>query len=272
MIRVFPRQTNFIPDDELSFVGHPPLFRPKEQLPVRISTVFTWDILIAERLKQEWSLYYEDVKVGGPAYGDQGGEFTPGQFMKKGITITSRGCNKKCKWCFVPKREGCLRELSIKDGWIVQDNNLLQCSDRHLGKVFDMLGQQPVPIEFKGGFDATIFTPWHRRLLDRIRLKTVWFACDTPSGIKPLQMVSQLLEGISINKRFCFVLIAFDNETPLQAEKRLETVYNLGFLPFAQLYQAEQKRIYSKKWKQLARKWSRPAIFKAYMKEKNNNQ
>jgi len=266
VIRVFPRHTNFIPDDELAFVGLPPLFRPQEQMPVRISCTFTWDKPIVERLKQEWSMYYEDVDVGGPAYNDEGGEFTPGLFMRKGVTITSRGCNKKCKWCFVPKREGGLRELSIKDGWIVQDNNLLQCSDKHIREVFDMLKRQPKPIEFKGGFDATIFKEWHRYLLDELRLKTVWFACDTPSSIKPLERVSRILDGISMNKRFCFVLIAFDNETLLQAEKRLETVYNLGFLPFAQLYQTEQKRLYSKAWKQLARKWSRPAAFKAYMK------
>jgi len=268
MIRVFPRYTNLIPDDDLSFVGLPSLFRPQEQLPVKISCTFTWDIPIAERLKQEWSLYYEDVQVGGPAYNDQGGEFTPGMFTRKGVTITSRGCNKKCKWCFVPKRENKLRELQIKDGWIVNDNNLLQCSNQHIRNVFDMLRRQPQPVEFKGGIDKTLLKDWHGDLFRSIRLKEIWLACDTASGLFSLAKAAKILNGIKAYKKRCYVLIAFDNETLLQAEKRLESVYSLGFLPFSQLYQTEQKRIYSKEWKALARKWSRPAIFKAYMKEK----
>jgi hypothetical protein len=268
MIRVFPKQTSFTPDDELSFVGLPPLFRPKEQLPVRISCVFTWDIPTAEKLKEEWSMYYDDVKVGGPAYGDEGGEFIPELFTKKGITITSRGCNKKCKWCFVPKREGSLRELQIKDGWIVNDNNLLQCSDQHIKNVFDMLRRQPKAAEFKGGIDKALLKDWHRGLLDSIRLKEIWLACDTESAITQLARAAKILEGIKTYKKRCYVLIAFDNETPLEAEKRLEKIYNLGFWPFAQLYQPEQKRTYSKAWKQLVRKWSRPAAFNTYMKDK----
>lgn len=270
MIRVFPRQTNFIPDDELAFVGSPPLFKPKNQMSVRISCIFTWDIPIAEELKREWSMYYEDVEVGGPAYGDEGGEFTPGLFMKKGITITSRGCNKKCKWCFAPKREGRLRELQIKDGWIVNDNNLLQCSDQHIRKVFDMLRKQPRAAEFKGGIDKTLLKNWHRDLFDSIRIKELWLSCDTESALVQLAKASRILDGIKTYKKRCYVLLAFADETPLKAEKRLEDIYNLGFYPFAQLYQPEKKRTYNKTWKQLARKWSRPAIFKTYMKNKDN--
>ncbi len=268
MIRVFPNRTSFTPDDDLAFVGLPPLFRPKEQMPVRVSCTFTWDKPIAERLKQEWSVYYEDVEVGGPAYVDEGGEFTPGLFMKKGITITSRGCNKKCKWCFVPKREGCLRELQIKEGWIVNDNNLLQCSHQHIRKVFDMLKRQPRAAEFKGGIDKTLLKDWHRDLFDSIRIKELWLSCDTENAIPQLARAARILDGIKTYKKRCYVLIAFTNETPLQAEKRLEKIYTLGFWPFAQLYQPEQKRTYSEAWKQLARKWSRPAAFNTYMKNK----
>lgn len=269
MIRVFPKKTSYIPDDKLAFVGLPTFFRPKEQMPVRISTVFTWDIPIAERLKREWKGYYNDVTVGGPAYGNPGGEFEPGMFVKEGITITSRGCNKKCKWCFVPKREGVLRELKIRDGWIVNDNNLLQCSDLHIKNVFEMLRRQKQPIEFKGGIDKTLLKEWHRDLLDSIRLSSIWLACDTKSGLTQLARAAKILEGISMSKKRCYVLIAFNNETPLEAETRLEKVYNMGFLPFAQLYQTEQKLIYRREWRSLARKWSRPAAFKSYMKNRH---
>ena len=60
-----------------------------------------------------------------------------------------------------------------------------------------------------------------------------------------------------------FVLIGFhENETPTQAEDRLKKVYDLGFLPFAQLYQGKVRKIYDKEWRDLARKWSRPAAYR----------
>lgn len=264
MIRVFPRQTKWIPIDPLSFVGDPPLFRPP-QMPVRISVVFTWDIPEGLRLQKAWSTFYDDVQIGSPAFDDQGDEFKPGRFIKEGITITSRGCPKKCKWCFVPKREGALRELTIKDGWIIQDNNILACSKKHLEGVFDMLKRQPHAAEFKGGIDATLLQEWHRNLFDSVRVNELWFACDTPSGIKPLERASKILNGIPQRKRYCYTLIGFKKESLADAERRLERVYELGFLPFAQLYQPEIHIDYPKEWKDLARKWSRPAAFKSHM-------
>ncbi len=131
MIRVFPRRTKWTPTDELAFVGDPPMFRPPEQ-PVRVSAVFTWDIPEAIRLKWAWSSYYSDVQIGGPAFDDPGGEFIPGRFIKHGVTITSRGCPNRCPWCYVPGREGLIKEFPIVSGWIIQDNNILACRRPHI--------------------------------------------------------------------------------------------------------------------------------------------
>ena len=112
MIRVFPRKTKWTPDDELAFVGDPPLFRPPEQ-PVRISVAFTWDRVEGYRLQSGWRQFYQSVELHGPAFDNPGDEFVPGRFIKEGVTITSRGCPKRCPWCFVPQREGKIRELEI---------------------------------------------------------------------------------------------------------------------------------------------------------------
>jgi hypothetical protein len=254
----------------MAFVGDPPLFRPPPNTPVYVSVTFTWDIPEGERLKRAWSDYFSDVQIGGPAFGDPGGEFIPGRFVKDGVTITSRGCPKKCDFCFVPKREGAIRELDIKSGWTVQDNSLLACSREHIEKVFAMLKKQPEPISFNGGLDTLFLAAWHRPLFDSIRLKDLWFACDYPAALKPLQKAAYILNGISVNKLRCYVLIGHKNETIFEAEGRLEAVYRLGFLPFAQLYKSEGMVNHSKEWKALARKWSRPAIYRAAMKERIN--
>jgi hypothetical protein len=161
VIRVFPRRTKWTPTDELSFVGDPPMIRPSA-MPVRVSVCFTWDIPEGERIFRAWSDYYPDVQIGGPALGDPGGEFTPGRFIKDGVTFTSRGCPKNCPWCYVPTREGKIRELEIKPGWIVNDNNFLACSGTHIQKVFEMLRKQNKAVTFGGGIDSLIFNEWHR--------------------------------------------------------------------------------------------------------------
>ncbi|MBU2537258.1 MAG: hypothetical protein KKH22_02385 [Proteobacteria bacterium] len=228
---------------------------------MRISVVFTWDLPLAKRLKTAWGAHYQDVQIGGPAVGDPGGVFVPGRFIKDGVTITSRGCVRSCPWCFVPKREGKIRELEIHPGWIVQDNNLLACSRKHIEQVFEMLRQQKKGAVFSGGLDTRLLKEWHRELIDTIKLHELWFACDTENMIDQLTRTAKIMDGIPNKKRRCYTMIGFDGETLCQAESRLEKVFELGFFPFCQLYQGEERKEYSKPWRDLQRKWARPAIY-----------
>lgn len=263
MIRVFPRRTKWTPTDELAFVGDPPMFRPSDRnIAVRVSVTFTWDVPEGNRLWRAWSSFYDDVQIGGPAFDDPGGEFVPGRFIKGGVTITSRGCIRKCPPCFVFDREGWIRELPIRDGWIVQDNNLLACSRPHIEAVFDMLRRQRKAAIFSGGLDTRLLQPWHRELLDSIRYNELWVACDSAAMLEPLERAADILSDISRYKRRCYVMVGYGDETILQAEKRLEKVYTLGFDPFCQLHRGEGERVYDRQWKDLNRKWSRPAAYR----------
>lgn len=262
MIRVFPHRNKWTPTDELAFVGFPPLFLDfPRSMPVKISVTFTWHKELAEKMALSWSAFFDDVQVGGPAYGDPGGEFIPGRFLKEGCTITSRGCPKKCGWCVVPNREGAIRLLEIKPGWIVQDNNLLACVDSHLEKVFEMLQEENRNIFFNGGLDKHFLQPKHRRLFDSIKIGELWFACDIQKDIPALERAAQILEGIPLRKRRCYTMIGYEGESLYDAEKRIEKVFELGFMPYTQLYQADVWKPYPLKWKHLARKWSRPAAY-----------
>ena len=79
--RVFPRRTKATPDDELAFIGDPPLLLLPEIDEVHISVAFTYDIPEAERLAFQWEMAGVPVKVGGPAYNEPGGEFIPGMYL-----------------------------------------------------------------------------------------------------------------------------------------------------------------------------------------------
>ena len=200
MIRVFPRRTKWTPNDEFAFVGDPPLFRPSEQ-PVRISVTFTWDIEEGKRLLRAWRPFYKDILLGGPAFGDPCDYFLPGLYLKEGVTITSRGCPWKCPWCFVPEREGEIRELQIKEGWIIQDNNLLACSKKHQEAVFEMLSKQKHPIEFSGGLDGHFLSDWHINWFKKLRINQLWFACDHPESFKRLEKIADLISDFPEKKK-----------------------------------------------------------------------
>jgi hypothetical protein len=263
VVRVFPARNQWTPDDPLAFFTPPPSLTttfPRDTQ-VMVSCTFTWQRARAEWLAQQWRAHYPNTCVGGPAYGDGGGEFTPGMFLKRGCTITSRGCPKDCGWCDVHKREGALRELSIKPGWIVQDNNLLACSERHIRAVFDMLRGQERRIYFNGGLDKDFLKPWHRELFESIKLGELWFACDRGKDFERLKPVAEILAGIPLRKRRCYTMIGFDGETLEEAQQRIEAVFALGFMPFCQLYQPAETRVYPNEWRDLRYKWSRPAAY-----------
>jgi len=255
--RVFPRLTSATPDDNLAFIGAPPLNVPKVD-EVHISVLFTYDMPKALELKALWSRI-APVKMGGPAFGLPSGEFVPGLYIRKGHTITSRGCINRCWFCSVWKREPKLIELPIKDGWIVLDDNLLACSEKHIREVFAMLKRQPHQAEFKGGLEAKLLQDWHVELLRDLNPKSMFFAYDTPDDKEPLELVAKMLTPyFSRNKLFCYVLIGYKGDTMEAAEERLEFVKSLGICPFAMLYRNETGKT-ELSWRKFQRSWCRPA-------------
>ncbi|MBA7597112.1 hypothetical protein ES703_04107 [subsurface metagenome] len=266
IIRVFPRRTSDTPNDAYAFVGDPQMWRPDKVDEVHISCSFTWDKEKAMRLAQAWAQYYPTVKVGGPAFGIQEDGFVPGRYIRKGITFTSRGCNNNCPWCLVPEKEGKLREIEdFQAGWNIQDNNLLQCSREHILRVFVMLNEQPRGVYFAGGLETGLVDDWLVDQLMGLRITKIFLAADTKPALEPLREAVKKLEPLALSrdKLGCYVMIG-RNESISQAMERLEAVWRIGCMPFAQLFQPPEKWIeYSPAWKKLARLWERPAATKA---------
>lgn len=262
ILRIFPRKTNATPDDEQVRIGQmPSLFDEADE--VHISVAFTWDKPWAEFAAEQWQRV-APVKVGGPAYNEPGGEFIPGMYMKHGYVITSRGCPNRCWFCAVPKREGYkLRELPVKDGWIVTDDNLLACSESHINEVFDMLSRQPHRPQFVGGLEAALLTPDMAVRLKGLKPERMYFAYDTPNDLDPLKQAGKYLLNAGFTKASnvlkCYVLIGYRGDTFEKAQKRMGEAWTAGFFPMAMLYRDERGKV-STEWKRFQVQWANPTI------------
>lgn len=267
--RVFPSRTTQTPVDDYAFVGDPPMFLPPDITEVHVSVTFSWDLLEAERLCEAWSSI-APTSMGGPATGQRGEEFIPGMYVKKGVTFTSRGCPNNCWFCIVPKRDGVLRELPIKPGHIVQDDNLLACSEKHIRAVFDMLKTQK-EIKLSGGLEAKRLKPWHVELFEAVKVQEAFFAYDTPDDWEPLVAAQKILaesRWYNPSKCRCFCLIGYPKDTIEAATKRLQDVLDLGFFPYAMLWRDPKGRTAHKDkvWARLQREWLLPAIIRTKTK------
>lgn len=269
LARVFPRRTSATPIDDYSFSGPPGLLTPEDITEVHVSVTFSWDMKVAERIAETWERI-APVKLGGPAFNQPGGEFEVGKYLKKGCVITSRGCPNNCWFCAVPKRDGKLKELEIKEGNKIFDDNLLACSESHIKKVFKMLLKQ-TDVAFPGGLEAKLLKPWHIELLSKVKAQQVYFAYDRAEELEPLIMASKILKEspwYRWRKCGCYVLVGYPSDTIEKAEQRCITALKLGYMPFAVFYQDEErKQIKTNEWEKLQRKWVRPAIIGATRKK-----
>lgn len=273
--RVFPTKTNMSPGDNDAYFGPPHLWTPQYD-EIHISVTFTWDMNKVERLMHSWSKYGK-VLLGGPAFVELDGEFVVGRYLKEGVTITSRGCPKNCPWCLVPHGRR-PRELDIKPGHIVQDDNLLACTTKHIEQVFEMLRRQTKAIEFKGGIDVDYIEPRHIELLKSIRVGEIWLAYDRPTLTKRdifRVAVNKLQQYFTRRQLRCYVLIGFKGDTIENAESRLQQAWDIGTLPFAMRYRKPSlnwKNTFvftDRAWNLLARKWTRPKIIFSRMKNRS---
>lgn len=269
IIRVFPQKTNATPDDEDVRINSFPAFWDEAD-EIHISVAFSWDMKRAEELAKQW-IRVAPVKMGGPAFNEPGADFVPGMYMKKGYVITSRGCNNRCWFCSVPKREGYkVRELPVTDGWILTDDNLLACSENHIQNVFDMLKRQPHKPQFVGGLEAKLLTPEMAVRLKELKPERMYFAYDTPDDLEPLIQSGKYLLDAGFTKAShtlkAYVLCGYKKDSFEKAEKRFCEAWDAGFFPMAMLYR-DRKGEVSKDWKRFQGEWANPIITACNLKQ-----
>jgi hypothetical protein len=215
---------------------------------IYISTLFTWNRPKVERLLD----VYPEAEIGGtgwdihknlPAEVEackpdydlymvadilpriRGGIAKKESKIKKaetivnaGIGFTSRGCVRKCGFCFVPQKEGDFRQVAeIKDllnpqsnVLILMDNNLTADPD-----VIDKLHEirdRGLVVDITQGIDVRLMTPEIAKALSEVKhLRSIHYAWDL-MGFR-----NQVLEGIKTlsqyvkpYKHLCFTLVGYN--------------------------------------------------------------
>lgn len=263
--RVFPRKTNMSPSDPLAFFGEPTIETLAMGIDeVHISVAFSWDLEKAEELYEAWQMLGVPVLVGGPAFDDRMGDFTPGMYVKPGVVFTSRGCQKECWFCSVPRcSRGVIRELPILDGYNICDDNILGTSEGHFRSVIEMLRRQKERPVFSGGLEPAFMQPWHADLLKSVNPKTMYTAYDTKDDYEAIRNMAGIMwdAGFSPKGRQikCYCLCGYDGDSFDDAERRMKQIMDVGFLPFAMLYRDESGTT-KQEWRKFQREWANSYI------------
>ena len=213
-----------------------------------LSVVFSWQLEKAFQRAAWFKAMGYEVIAGGPAVSVQP-EFLDGVAVIESkadalwrhnpeATFTSRGCIRSCKFCIVPKIEGELVEL---DDWevrpIICDNNFLATSDGHFNSVIDKL-KAIRGIDFNQGLDARLLTKQRASRLAELDLFMIRFSWDHRSTEKSVMDAIELIRaaGIPKSKIRVFCLIGY-KDTPNDALYRLQTIKDMGIMPFPMRYQ-----------------------------------
>lgn len=263
--RVFPRKNNASPTDSMAFFGVPTIETLAMDIEaVHISVTFSWDLEIADDLYETWQILGVPVFVGGPAFDDRMGDFTPGMYVKPGMVFTSRGCSKECWFCSVPRcSRGIIRELPICDGYNICDDNILGTSEAHFRSVIDMLRRQKERAVFSGGLEPALLQPWHAELLKSINPKTMYTAYDTKDDYEAIRQMASILWAAGFSPKGhqikCYCLCGYEGDSFDDAEKRMNQIMDVGFLPFAMLYRDESGQT-REEWRKFQREWANSFI------------
>lgn len=202
------------------------------------------------------------------------------------IGYLTRGCIRKCPWCYVPQKEGYIKpyrkwqELVRNDtkNLVLMDNNILAC-DYGIDQLSE-LSKTDYRLDINQGMDIRLLNEEVVHILSKIKWQRfIRFSCDTKSQLPFFERGIRLFEkyGISRSRIFIYVLVRKDIE---DAEKRVRTLNEmsrsltlyaqaernepLGLIPNKMQLEFAQRYVYGRLYKR--EQWSE------YCRRKNINE
>jgi hypothetical protein len=178
----------------------------------------------------------------------------------------TRGCIRKCSFCFVPRKEGSIRahadieEFLKHRDVVLLDNNVL--AHEHGLKQIEKMARLNLRVDFNQGLDARLIDDPMARLLGRLTwLNAVRLACDSVEMIPTIKKAVELLRwnNVTPSQYFCYVLVRGIPEA-LQTVKALKGIY---VYPFCQTLVDDSGSIASDEQRAFCRWVNHRAVFRS---------
>lgn len=156
------------------------------------------------------------------------------------VGFLTRGCIRRCEWCFVWRREGNIRpaadieDFLRHDKAVLLDNNVL--AHEHGIRQIEKIAQLGIKVDFNQGIDARLIDDTVAKLLAKVKwLEPIRLACDTGEMIPVIQRAVELLRWHNVTPRryFCYVLCTDDIKGTLE---RIRFLKGIDVKPFVQPY------------------------------------
>lgn len=155
------------------------------------------------------------------------------------VGFLTRGCPRKCDWCFVPEKEGPIRahadieEFARHKDVVLLDNNVL--ASPHGIQQIEKIADLGLRVDFNQGLDARLIDDGVARLLSKVKWRNaVRLACDHKGQMKSIQKAVTLLRWHNVTPRRYFVYTLI-RDIP-DALERIRFLKGMDLDPFAQPY------------------------------------
>ena len=163
------------------------------------------------------------------------------------VSMTSRGCPRKCSFCHVGSKEGCISRkcADVKDFWNGQkeirilDPNITACKDKR-----DLMAQYRetgAMLDFTQGLDIRCLNDADIDDINHMRLRTLHFAWDNPNDDleqKFRRFASKFRRKSNIGMVYC--LTNFESvSTQEHIERALHRIYllrEMHYDPYCMIY------------------------------------
>lgn len=184
----------------------------------------------------------------------------------KSYGFLTRGCIRKCHWCFVPEKEGEIRthadieEFTRHKNVVMMDNNVLAC-DHGIDQI-DKIVRLGLKVDFNQGLDSRLIDDGIARRLAKLKWShPLRLACDNVAMIEPIRKAVELLRwhNATPTRFFCYTLVNDIGD----ALERVKFLKGINVDPFCQPYRDAEGSEPTNEQKAFARWVNHKAEFKS---------
>jgi hypothetical protein len=186
--------------------------------------------------------------------------------MDYSIGFLTRGCIRKCSFCFVPEKEGTIRPAADIEDFlrhkkaILLDNNVLACD--HGIEQIEKIARLGIKVDFNQGLDARLIDNVVAKKLAAVKwIRAIRLACDNEKQKVAVEKAVKNLRRSGFTREvFCYMLVTEDTD---EAYDRAMFLKGLKVDPFAMPYRSPDGSLMPKQSRVFANWVNKKAEFKS---------